>query len=58
MAAALDENALARCLAAFLERDQLREQNAALRNELDAIKAELAKLTETGQEHGEEKTAS
>ena len=46
MATTLDESALARCLAAFIERDQLREQNAALRNELDAIKAELAKLTE------------
>ena len=43
---ALQPQAYARCLAAFIERDQLRDELAGTRAELAAARAEIARLTE------------
>lgn len=44
MSITLDANALAACLAAFIERDRLRTQLAAQAEEIKQIRAELAAL--------------
>lgn len=44
MAVSLDEAAMARCLAAFIERDQLRERVALLEREIPELRSETERL--------------